>query len=510
MIIITDDDINFLILRYLQGEGFVHTAFTFQNEAKIAIPCELSSEIEAEFDCRNELEGGLGDGFNGKVKKIIETTKIGLTKIIEEGIKAIYMDHHGLTSSCKKPFKLSEPHVCQIKELKLGFKALDTVRGNHLSVFCGTTLVSTFENRIFRYENSNNGCKITDGLLKSNNSCENTHADKENISNVEPSHLKSPFLVKNYKSTACKTETDEITAISTFKKYFAIGTHHGKLSIYDEKLAKKSSIEIGCGPILAIKESGERLAIAAYNGNVYLHTPFEEKTHKCKGNLKFKVHKNVVYDVAWIGNDFIASCSADQSVTIIDTQNLKTLQMALDSEQTVLAVNLGYTGKSNRDTLLAVGGDSGIATIWNVQGAIDSQLNKTIETPVKFKHGKEVIDMKFADKDLATVSFDKRFRIYDLEKWVAAEEYIQDAPIQVLQYIERNNIFVTGSTLRNAEQKQDTNGLSNVVFYDKRIGEIKRFRGNSEVYNISVCEIDNLICVSFVEDVPMVVDMRWI
>ncbi|KAG0436702.1 hypothetical protein DMUE_4095 [Dictyocoela muelleri] len=527
MIIITDDEINHLILKYLQKEGYIHTSFIFQNEAKIL---DLKNLINSKNDDPAiNLKNLKNDNQSKRFKNF------DLTEIIEKGIKAIYLENHFGSIECKKTFTITNNHECQARELKLNFNNLDTISGNHLSIFCEEMLISTFDNKIFSYKDQN--------YNKLNNENLNYNFNNENInnenSNNKPSNLKSQtnkcdFMRKLYKSTHSINETEDITAITNFKKYFAIGTHTGKVSIYDKNLILQSKINIDCGPILSIKSLDNKMAIAGYNGNVYVHKPTinkvnnkndtkvnnkndnkvnnkndDEASKNKPKNLKFKLHKNIVYDVLWINKSFLASCSADQTVTILDTQNLKTLQMTLDSEQTVLAVNNSCDYNNyNHETLLAVGGDSGVVTIWNIQDTIDSKLKHSLKAPVKFKHDKDVIDMKFTANELATVSFDKKFRIYDLQKNKIEHEFIQDAPIQVLQYLNKNNLFITGSAIDNSNDITDN--YSSVVFYDKRCGEIKRFKGKSEVYNISVNDNENLICVSFAESVPIVVDLRWV
>lgn len=87
---ITSDEVNYLVYRYLQESGFVHSAFTFAYESLITKSSAANADVPP---------GAL-----------ITFLQKGLQYVgIEE-----HLDEDGSEKACAEPFSLLSPHVCQV------------------------------------------------------------------------------------------------------------------------------------------------------------------------------------------------------------------------------------------------------------------------------------------------------------------------------------------------------------------------------------------------------------
>jgi len=88
---LSSDEVNFLIFRYLQESGFLHTAFTFGHESLL-----------------------VNNSFNGT-----EVPSGALISFIQKGLQYKEIETHlgenGDELLCDEPFNVLTPHVCNIK-----------------------------------------------------------------------------------------------------------------------------------------------------------------------------------------------------------------------------------------------------------------------------------------------------------------------------------------------------------------------------------------------------------
>lgn len=436
MIMITDEEINSLILSYLKNEGYIHTSFAFQSEANIP-----------ELDLQYDLYG-----------------------LIEKGLKTIFIEKH-LEGKCNKWFKISEKHDCKKPEIKTDTYNLETVPGNHLVQFFNKKLISTYKSNMLVYENLNDG-----------------------------EMLKSKYVL----NTNIKID-DDISSICVFDQYLGIGTYNGNYLVYDADLNICKKSNLNSGPIMVLKGFNEKLMMGIYDGKIYIQNMkyenfnekenIENKIRQKSDNLKnnselqmFNVHNGIIYDALWINDELVASCSSDKTVCLLNLKDFNRQWLEHSDELT----NIGFNGN-----ILASGGDGGDVKIWNIENKIKNPEENPDIKEATLQHLCDVLDMKFTDKELATVSSDGIFRLWDIEK-LKSTDFKQNSPIQVLEYAKFNDFFITGSI------------NSDIVFYDRRFGEICKYKGNSEIYQISISKEENMVCVSFIEGLPIIMDIRMI
>lgn len=118
---ITSEEVNYLIYRYLQEAGFVHSAFTFGQESFITSTIVASSGLGASGGGPSPGSGGTASAAVAAAYRSLEARAGSvppgmLITLLQKGLHyaaiEFHLDDDGNEKSCNRPFTLLEPHTC--------------------------------------------------------------------------------------------------------------------------------------------------------------------------------------------------------------------------------------------------------------------------------------------------------------------------------------------------------------------------------------------------------------
>ncbi|KAG6610725.1 putative WD domain-containing protein [Phytophthora cinnamomi] len=328
---ITSDEVNFLVYRYLQESGFLHSAFTFAYESQLA----KSSVINT------ELPPGALVSFMQK----------GLQYV---GIEA-HINEDGTERECDGDFSLLSPHICRVAQ-----SASSSARS---------------------FKASNKRKRKGDGSPDAVDAEMNgvDKLDKEALVLLN-GHEKEVYAcswnpVKNILVSGSSDSTARVWALPN--------------KVEDSKAVVPKVLNHGTGPhkdvtTLEWNHDGSLLASGTYNGKTRIwnaegemkhifHASFDktvvvwDATNETK-KQQLKLHEDPILDASWKDDSTFATCSSDMSICVARVGETKADLVLRGHKDAINSVKWDPSGR-----FLASCSDDYTVKIWDPSKAIKNK-----------------------------------------------------------------------------------------------------------------------------------------
>lgn len=506
MILFSKHELNILIKNYLTDQGYYHTSFTFTNEVNL-------KDIQMLYS---------------------------LDELIQKGMQYLYVESHLKGSNyypCESSFSLCEKHVCDFKENNYkqennmdnensnGFKENNYKKENNTdrtnnslkkennnykkeskmeleNKFYDFDVIDNKKNVNTSFNLNNASFEATEGIgtsprqkdtsVQNSSTNENLYKEKESKIKYNTINLKehtgdvsicqwnneilatgsSDSTVRIYKDGRQISQhkfNDEITSLAWKENELAVGNYNGEVFIVNDQQEIKS-FKNHTGPVFSMKYHNNSLLTVGYDGKANIDT---NKTN-------IKVHSKAIMDCDWIDDSYILTGSTDFNIGLV---NIK----SLDVEYLKGHVN-EINCVSHKENIIASSSDDSTVILWNIESRKNIIMNG---------HTKSVYLHKWIGKDLCSIGADGKVIIWDVLKGKIKNTFEHEKSIFGLDYGQRNNLIITGG------------GDKNLIFWDERIGEVKRINFKGSIYENKFSGSENLLCVCLMDNAPVVLDVRY-
>lgn len=473
MIIFTKNELNTLIRNYLDKEGYYHSRFAFTNEIIIK-------------DC--DIQMSLDD-------------------IVLKGIQYLYVEKHIINERyvpCENNFTICETHRCienddtiENKKEENSVVSLDDSESKKRktdSDLSGSKdeMYKVIKDNVIKdiYANTNiqkTNNEIRSGLDDSINALENSNESKKSLKlgaslmkdhtgDVSLCAWKNDILAtgsddhtvrifKDGKQILERKVNAEVTALEWYDNALSVGNYIGEVHTIkkDEVTVSKNHT----GPVFALKYNKTLLSVG-YDGKAYID------------NKAIKIHSKAILDCDFLNYHQFITCSSDFNIGLVNlqTQDIEYLSGHVNEINCI----------SQKDNIIASSSDDCSVILWNVNSRKNITLNN---------HTNNVYQHKFFGKRLISVGNDGRVNNWDVMKGCLNYKYEHEKGVYGVDVIENHNLIITGG------------GDRNVIFYDDRVGEIKRYTAKGSIYDIKVSGSGNFLCVCMADSSPILMDMRY-
>lgn len=456
MIILTKNEINTLIRNYLNQNGYYHTHFAFKNEILIK-----ESDI-----------------------------KLTLEDILLKGMHYLYVEKHLINERyvpCDNNFTIYETHKCVEKEELSDQKKRKTESGSKDDVSVksvkegGTNVYGSLGAR--RLNNSE-----TKVLNDSYASMEEKGSDNKKALKLGASVLKEHTgdvslcawnndilatgsddhtvrIFKDGKQILERRVNAEVTALEWHENALSVGNYKGEVHTITKEDTVISKNHIG--PVFALKYNKKLLSVG-YDGKAFID------------NKSIKIHSKAILDCDFLSPNQFITCSSDFNIGLVNlhTQDIEYLTGHVNEVNCI----------SQKDNIIASSSDDCSVILWNVNSRKNIALNN---------HTKNVYQHKFYGKKLISVGNDGKVNNWDVMRGCLNYTYKHEKGVYAVDVIENHNLIISGG------------GDRNVIFYDDRVGEVKRYVTKGSVYEVKVSGSGNYCCVCLADSLPFVMDMRY-
>ncbi|KAM0673446.1 hypothetical protein GVAV_003139 [Gurleya vavrai] len=225
------------------------------------------------------------------------------------------------------------------------------------------------------------------------------------------------------------------------------------------------------GPVFSMKYFNESLLSVSYDGKAGILND--------KLSL-IKVHSKSILDCDWIDKNNVLTCSADNDLGLINLNTLEIEYLKGHSNE----VNC----VSHKNNIIASSSDDTTNILWN----ITSRQNLIL-----VGHEKSVYSHKWMNSSICSIGAEGGVITWDIETGAIKDKYMHEKSVYGLEYSVENNIIISGGADKN------------VIFYDDRVGEIKRFYGGGSVYDVKLSGNEKLLCICMADNCPVVLDLRY-
>lgn len=432
---ITSDELNFLVYRYLQESGFVHSAFVFAYESLVGRsdiatvdipPGSLINflqkglqyvEIERELEQQGEPDASKGILPNeGSAENRIESgtnkdlsNKDGME--IDDGDKRV-LALYGSNGENKIPRNantwLSPSDVTELKGHtdEVLACAWNPVKGLLVSGSCDSTI------RLWDIPMGASGFPTSRVVSMSSVLLKNVENTTESSSNdPKPNNQPNGSNALSNRNGVRTNGMEDVTSLSWKPdgELIASGSFLGIIRIHDVGTSLKRTIKGHTGAVFSVKWSpgGKYLASGSVDKTAIVWDPENGEVIK-----KCTKHKAPVLDLNWRDDSVFATCGADKTIYIISLGEEEPIATLTGHTDDVNEVQWSPSGK-----LLASCSDDATAKIWSVDGD-ETSLVHTLEEHSRDVHQVRWAPRKKTEEDfllLATASFDTTIKLWDAE-----------------------------------------------------------------------------------------------
>ncbi|KAI9996606.1 hypothetical protein PInf_014338 [Phytophthora infestans] len=486
---ITSDEVNFLVYRYLQESGFLHSAFTFAYESQLA----KSSVINT------ELPPGALVSFMQK----------GLQYV---GIEA-HINEDGTERECDGDFSLLSPHICRVaqsasssarsfkasnKRKRKGDGSPDAVDGtkemNGLDKLDKEALVllSGHEKEVYACSWS----PVKNVLVSG--SSDSTARVWSLPNKVEDSKAVKPKVLSHGTGPHKDVTTLEWNHNGSL---LASGTYNGKTRIWDAEGEMKHIFQYHNGPVFATRWSKTSLFLlsASFDKTVVV---WDATTETKKQQLK--LHDDPILDASWKDDSTFATCSSDMSICVARVGETKADVVLRGHKDAINSVKWDPAGR-----FLASCSDDYTVKIWDPSKAIekknpadgeamevDSNENSKKDTDLDAvtsaalvytlqEHKKEVYTFRWSctgpgtslpdqPLTLASASFDGTVKLWDAESGSCRRTFDHQYPVYGVAFSPDGEYLASGTV----------GGMVNV--WSLKDGSlVKTYQANGDIYEVN-------------------------
>ncbi|GLE02353.1 hypothetical protein PINS_up011191 [Pythium insidiosum] len=469
---ITSDEVNYLVYRYLQECGFMHSAFTFAYESQLAKSTVLSTELPPG----------------------------ALVSFIQKGLQYVGIEAHinedGTERECEGEISLLNPHICRVAQsVTNSAKSTASKSSNKRK-----------RKAVEPVEATADGTKATEvnGVEKvDNDSLMLLSGHEKEVYNCLWNPVKNILVSGSSDSTAriWEISADLVTGkhpapapvvlshgsgpqkdVTTLEwnhdgSFLASGTYNGKTRIWTSSGEMSHVFQYHNGPVFATRwsKSSAYLLSASYDKTVSIWDMAAASKHQ-----QIKLHDEPILDASWKDDSTFATCSADKRICITrvgETQADLVLRGHTD------AINSVKWDPSGR--LLASCSDDYTVKVWDpVRAAehIDNGSTKmkvdeddssspvatggaSVEKDGKSRqmylhnlqeHKKEVYTFRWSSTgpgsalpngplSLASASFDSTVKLWDVERGVCNQTFEHQQPVYGVAYSPNGDFLASGT-----------------------------------------------------------------
>ncbi|KAF1325888.1 Wd domain-containing protein, partial [Globisporangium splendens] len=325
---ITSDEVNFLVYRYLQESGFMHSAFTFAYESQLAKTSVINTDLPP---------GAL-----------ISFIQKGLHCLVDENLngRVSFSSKDGTERECEGDFSLLSPHICRVaqsatssarsagssaktsnkRKRKQGDGSPDTVDAAKvdLSYACVVFLPVTEANGMDKLEKS--PLILLSGHEKEVYGCLWNPVKNLLVSGSSDSTARIweiPSEINNSKSLSLTPKVlnhgagphKDVTTLEWNHDgtLLASGTYNGKTRVWNIDGEMKHVFQYHNGPVFATRwsKSGKFLLSASFDKTVAVWDATTEAKRQ-----QIKLHEDPILDASWKDDSTFATCSSDMKICI--------------------------------------------------------------------------------------------------------------------------------------------------------------------------------------------------
>lgn len=519
MTVISSEEINYLIYRYLQEAGFLHSSFSFAHESLI-----YKSDIVAE---------AVPPG--------------ALVTMLQKALHYIEIETHlnddGSAKQCDKPFHLLEQHICQSSSKS---KYQHSSNGDELDThkLSATLISSSHDKSKKRYhaekrkresktedeeEHELDLVDISDGISISHEQQLEETLYREILQGeiyTFSRHTKDVFMCSWHPKNAdilasasgdgfayilnlidvSKTEQEaialdhrsgieknpaDVTMLDWHStgEYLATADNTGSVRVWEENGELVHHLAAHKQPVFALKWNKR--------GNYLLSGSFDKTTiiwdaHNGEIRQRFNFHSGPVLDIDWKNNTTFASSSYDKTILVCKLNEERPLKTFVGHNEDINVIKWDPSY-----TILASGSDDKTAKIWSMNQ--DHCIYDLIG------HQKAIYALEWSptestnpDLILATASFDKTVKLWDVHTGQCTNTLSKHTgPIYSLAYSPQGHFIATGSSDKTVNIWSTKNGHI-----------IRSYTDTSGIYDVCWNHAGNRIAISTDNHKAIIIDLR--
>ncbi|TDH69590.1 hypothetical protein CCR75_009311 [Bremia lactucae] len=483
---ITSDEVNFLIYRYLQESGFLHSAFTFAYESQLAKSSVINTEVPP---------GAL-----------ISFMQKGLQYV---GIEA-HINDDGTERECDGEFSLLSPHICRVAQSASNSARSLKVSNKRKRKGDGSPDAVDEVNNIDKIDKE--ALVLLTGHEKEVYACSWSPAMNILVSGSSDSTARIwslPDKVEDCKSLVSKVlhhgagPHKDVTTLEWNHdgSLLASGTYNGKTRIWNAQGEIKHVFQNHNGPVFATRWSKTSLFLlsASFDKTVVI---WDTSTETKKQQVK--LHDDPILDASWKDDSTFATCSSDMSICVARVGEMKADVVLRGHKDAINSVKWDPAGR-----YLASCSDDYTVKIWDPAKAINKQVIaeskdmeiESTETSEKEstldaatsaalvytlqEHKKEVYTFRWSctgpgtslpdhPLTLASASFDGTVKLWDADSGSCRRTFDHQYPVYGVAFSPNGEYLASGTV----------GGMIN-VWLIKDGSLLKTYQANGDIYEVN-------------------------
>jgi len=494
---ISSDEINYLIYRYLQENGFSHTAFTFAYESLIIKSSVSQTDVPPGALITFLQKGleyvGIEEHINedGTVREFDQNYSL-LSPFICDAVatkedrrprRIDGNDGHSMNIDDQED---NEGQPGEVAPSTISLKMDNGSRLLHLLGHQGEVFMCMWNpvSRQLASGSADGMCRLWGLWEMDEKKWDSSEECEFNMRSAIMPH--SNFVGERFKDVTSVTWSSD-------GQYLATGCYDGMARIWDNQGTLKNLLKEHTGPVFSLKWSKHQNYILSGSYDKRAIVWCAEKGIALK---VFLLHSAPVLDVDWKDSDTFATCSSDMSIQICKVSNpeasaFKTFKGHLDEVNAVCW--------SPGGALLASCSDDNSAKIWSVDHGLLHDLKG---------HLKEIYTVRWTptgpgsanpDKNLhlCTASFDGTVKIWSADTGNLVFNLRRQAqPVYSIAPSPSGDYLATGSL-----------GGSVTVWSLKDGSVIREMRGQGDTFDVSWSHDGSMLCACFSSGTLLVIDM---
>ncbi|CAI5731234.1 unnamed protein product [Hyaloperonospora brassicae] len=487
---ITSDEVNFLIYRYLQESGFLHSAFTFAYESQLAKSSVIHTEVPPG----------------------------ALVSFLQKGLQYVGIEAHinedGTERECSGEFSLLSPHICRVAQSASSsarsFKSCNKRKrkgeGSPHAVD-GTKEMHGVDKL------DKEALVLLSGHEKEVYACSWNPTTNVLVSGSSDSTARLwtlPNKVEDEKSMVHKIldhgsgPHKDVTTLEWNHNgcLLASGTYNGKTRIWDAEGEMKHMFQYHNGPVFATRWSKTSLFLlsASFDKTVVLWDATTETKRQ-----QLKLHDDPILDASWKDDSTFATCSSDMNICVARVGGTKADMVLRGHKDAINSVKWDPSGR-----FLASCSDDYTVKIWEPYAKVtgkketehdddtggDSTKNNEVDPALDTassvalvftlqEHKKEVYTFRWSctgpgtalpdqPLTLASASFDGTVKLWDAESGSCRRTFDHQYPVYGVAFSPDGQHLASGTV----------GGMVNV--WSLKDGSlVKMYQANGDVYEVN-------------------------